>query len=286
MSNSISHLKDQLNSSGVFYELIRLPEDLEPDVASHVAFHRISFQDAVPTIVYKTEKGLVAVQRRADTKFTIQKLKDFLGVQVLEFAGKEDLEKIGSGAGIVPLTGLSIPYYMDKKVLEQGEIYGGANHKLFALKIRAKDLVKLNKAQVGDFTEMNPPSFSKENFGGARRVYGGMRATGRLHLGNYLGGAKGMLALQDTYDCIFTVVDLHVLTTPLDNTKLKQQVRDVILDYLSVGLNPEKCRIEIQSHIPQHTELAYLLSTVYPLAPLQDLPTFKEKAAQYPKIYP
>lgn len=112
-----------------------------------------------------------------------------------------------------------------------------------------------------------------------------MRATGsgRLHLGNYLGGAKGMLALQDEYDCVFSVVDAHAVTTPYDPKMLKEQVRNVILDYLSVGLDPEKCRIEIQSQIPQHTELAYYLSSVYPLAPLEDLPTFKEKKAQYPK---
>lgn len=112
-----------------------------------------------------------------------------------------------------------------------------------------------------------------------------MRATGsgRLHLGNYLGAAKGMLALQDEYDCVFSVVDAHAVTTPYDPKLLKEQVRNVILDYLAVGLDPEKCKIEIQSQIPQHTELAYYLSSVYPLAPLEDLPTFKEKKAQYPK---
>lgn len=112
-----------------------------------------------------------------------------------------------------------------------------------------------------------------------------MRATGsgRLHLGNYLGGAKGMLALQDEYDCTFSVVDAHAVTTPYDPKMLREQVRNVILDYLAVGLDPEKCRIEIQSQIPQHTELAYYLSSVYPLAPMEDLPTFKEKKAQYPK---
>lgn len=116
-------------------------------------------------------------------------------------------------------------------------------------------------------------------------VYGGMRATGsgRLHLGNYLGGAKGMLALQDEYDCVFSVVDAHAVTTPYDPKLLKEQVRNVVLDYLAVGLDPEKCKLEIQSQIPQHAELAYYLSSVYPLAPLEDLPTFKEKKVQYPK---
>lgn len=116
-----------------------------------------------------------------------------------------------------------------------------------------------------------------------KKVYSGVRATGRLHLGNYLGAVKGMLALQDEYDCTFSVVDLHAMTTPYDTTTLKDNVRNVILDYLGAGLDPKKCRLEIQSQIPQHTELSFLLATLYPLAPLEDLPTFKEKKAQYPK---
>ncbi len=116
-----------------------------------------------------------------------------------------------------------------------------------------------------------------------KRVYSGIRATGRLHLGNYLGAVKGMLALQDEYDCTFAVVDLHAITTPYDPKTLQQSVRDVVLDYLAAGLDPKKCRIEIQSKIPQHTELAYYLSTIYPVSRLEDLPTYKEKKAQYPK---
>lgn len=116
-----------------------------------------------------------------------------------------------------------------------------------------------------------------------KRVYSGIRATGRLHLGNYLGAVKGMLALQDEYECIFSVVDLHTITVPYDTKTLQQSVREIILDYLAAGLDPKKCLLEIQSHVPAHTELAYLLSTIYPVARLEDLPTYKEKKAQYPK---
>lgn len=116
-----------------------------------------------------------------------------------------------------------------------------------------------------------------------KRVYSGIRATGYLQLGNYLGAVKGMLDLQDEYDCTFSVVDLHAMTTPYDKQTLASNIRNIVLDYLGAGLNPERCRLEIQSQVPQHTELSYLLATLYPLAPLQDLPTFKEKAAQYPK---
>jgi tryptophanyl-tRNA synthetase len=117
---------------------------------------------------------------------------------------------------------------------------------------------------------------------GKKRVYSGIRATGRLHLGNYLGAVKGMFALQDTYDCVFSVVDLHALTTPYDPKTLQQSIRDIVLDYLAAGLDPDKCLIEIQSQLP-HAELSFLLSTIYPVARLEDLPTYKDKKAQHPK---
>jgi tryptophanyl-tRNA synthetase len=121
-----------------------------------------------------------------------------------------------------------------------------------------------------------------QNIMNKKKVYSGVRATGRLHLGNYLGAIKGMLALQDEYDCIFSVVDLHAITTPYDVKSLKASIEHVILDYLGAGLDPKKCLIEIQSKTP-HAELAYLLSTIYPVARLEDLPTYKEKKAQHPK---
>ena len=105
-----------------------------------------------------------------------------------------------------------------------------------------------------------------------KKVYSGIRATGRLHLGNYFGAVKGMLALQEEYDCVFSVVDLHAITTPYEPETLKQSVRDVYMDYLAAGLDPEKCLLEVQSRVPEHMELAYYLSTIYPVARLEDLP--------------
>lgn len=116
-----------------------------------------------------------------------------------------------------------------------------------------------------------------------RRVYSGIRATGRLHLGNYMGAVKGMLVLQDNFDCIFSVVDMHAITTPYDPKTLKQSVREIVMDYLAAGLDPEKCLLEVQSLVPEHVELAYLLSTIYPVSRLEDLPTYKDKKAQHPK---
>lgn len=114
------------------------------------------------------------------------------------------------------------------------------------------------------------------------KVYSGIRATGRLHLGNYMGAVKGMLQLQDDYDCIFSVVDLHAITTPYEKDTLAEATRSVILDYLAAGLDPKKCLIEVQSFVPEHMELAYYLSTIYPVSRLEDLPTYKDKKALHP----
>jgi len=118
-----------------------------------------------------------------------------------------------------------------------------------------------------------------------KRVYSGTRPTGRLHLGNYLGGIKGYIALQERedFDCIYGVVDLHGITTPYDPKTLQQNIREVVLDYLAAGLDPKKCHLMIQSQVPEHTELAYLFSTIYPVSRLEQLPTYKDKKAQFPK---
>lgn len=119
----------------------------------------------------------------------------------------------------------------------------------------------------------------------SKRVLSGIRATGRLHLGNYLGAVKGMLALQDAseYETLYMVADLHTLTTPYDKTQLKTSVREIIIDYLAAGLDPEKSVLFVQSQVPEHIELAYYFSTVTTVGKMQHLPTFKDKVKQYPE---
>ena len=118
-----------------------------------------------------------------------------------------------------------------------------------------------------------------------KRVLSGIRATGRLHLGNYLGMVKGMVALQGNpdYEPLFMVADLHAMTTPFDPQILKKNIREVVLDYLAAGLDPKSAILFIQSQVPQHVELAYLFSTVVSIARLSHLPTYKEKVKQYPE---
>lgn len=117
-----------------------------------------------------------------------------------------------------------------------------------------------------------------------KRVFSGLRPTGNLHLGNYLGMVKGALELQDNadFDCIYSVVDLHGITTPFKPSELQAQINNLALDLLGAGLDPKKCHLMIQSQVPEHVELAYLLSTIYPVSRLEDLPTYKEKKLENP----
>lgn len=114
------------------------------------------------------------------------------------------------------------------------------------------------------------------------RVFSGIRPTGRAHLGNYLGAFKNYVALQDDYECVYCIVDIHALTTVEDTLNLKQNTYDLALDLLAVGIRPEETILFVQSHVPQVTELHTILSMVTPLGKLTDLPTFKEKVRQNP----
>jgi len=116
-----------------------------------------------------------------------------------------------------------------------------------------------------------------------KRVLSGIRSTGRLHLGNYLGAVKGMLELQENpdYESLYMVADLHAITTPYDKEKLSENSREVVLDYLAAGLDPNRSTIFIQSKIPEHIELSYYFSTVLTVARMQDLPTYKDKVEQF-----
>lgn len=118
---------------------------------------------------------------------------------------------------------------------------------------------------------------------GQKRVLSGIRATGRLHLGNYLGAVKGMVELQNNteYQTIYMVADVHTITTPYDREELRQNRREIIIDYLAVGLDPEKSILFQQAEVSEHLELAFYFSSLATVARMQHLPTFKDKVKQY-----
>ncbi len=115
------------------------------------------------------------------------------------------------------------------------------------------------------------------------RVFSGARPTGRQHIGNYLGAMQNYVALQDKYECIYCIVDIHALTTLEDTHKLQYNIREMMLDWLAAGLDPQRSMLFVQSHVPEVMELHTLLSMVTPLGWLTRVATFKEKARMHPE---
>ncbi len=117
----------------------------------------------------------------------------------------------------------------------------------------------------------------------AKRVFSGFRPTGRQHIGNYFGAIRNWVAMQEEYDCFYCVVDLHALTTIEDTSSLQDDIFNMVLDWLAAGIDPRKCVVFVQSHVPEVAELHTILSMLTPLSWLYRVPTFKEKVKQQPE---
>jgi tryptophanyl-tRNA synthetase len=110
------------------------------------------------------------------------------------------------------------------------------------------------------------------------RVLSGMQASGKLHIGNLVGALNNWVRLQDKYDCYYFVADWHSLTTGYADTSfIKESTKDILINFLAAGLDPERCTIFIQSRVLEHAELHLLLSMITPLGWLERVPTYKEK---------
>ena len=115
-----------------------------------------------------------------------------------------------------------------------------------------------------------------------KRVFSGFRPTGKQHIGNYLGTIQNCISLQDEYDCVYCIVDIHALTTLEDTKTLQNDIYDMAIDWLAAGIDPQKSIVFVQSHVPQVMELYSLFSMVTPLSWLLRVPTFKEKVKSQP----
>ena len=113
-----------------------------------------------------------------------------------------------------------------------------------------------------------------------QRIFSGIQPSGNLHIGNYLGAIKQWLPLQDEYDALFCVVDLHAITVPQDPIELHKKTLEIAKIYLAAGIDPEKCILFAQSHVKEHTELAWILNTIARLGDLDKMTQFKDKSAK------
>jgi tryptophanyl-tRNA synthetase len=113
-----------------------------------------------------------------------------------------------------------------------------------------------------------------------KRIFSGVQPSGNLHVGNYLGAIKNWVKLQDDYECVFCVVDLHAITVPQDPEELKKQTLEVAKILLASGIDPKKSTLFIQSHIPEHAELTWILNTIAKISELEKMTQFKDKSGK------
>src|SRR3954447_3153731 len=111
-----------------------------------------------------------------------------------------------------------------------------------------------------------------------RRIFSGAQPTGELHIGNYLGALKNWVALQDEYESFYCIVNLHAITLPQDPQDLRKKTLDLARIYLAAGVDPQKATIFIQSDVPEHAELTWVLSCVARMGELERMTQFKDKA--------
>jgi tryptophanyl-tRNA synthetase len=114
-----------------------------------------------------------------------------------------------------------------------------------------------------------------------KRIFSGVQPTGNLHLGNYLGAIRNFVALQDDYDCIYCIVDMHAITLWQEPNELKAHTREVTAAYLAAGIDPKRCIIFNQSQVPAHAQLAWVFNCVARLGWLNRMTQFKEKAGKH-----
>ena len=113
-----------------------------------------------------------------------------------------------------------------------------------------------------------------------KRIFSGVKPTGHMHLGNYLGSIKQWVALQDKYDCIFSVVDLHGMTEDYEVAEFTDLCFEAAALYIACGVDPKKSAIFLQSHVPEHAELAWILNTVTPIGLLSRMTQYKDRALE------
>ena len=111
-----------------------------------------------------------------------------------------------------------------------------------------------------------------------QRVFSGIQPTGTIHIGNYLGAVKNWVKLQDQYESLFCVVDYHAITIEYDPAKLPERVLDLAATLLAAGIDPEKATLFVQSTVPEHTELTWLLTCITSIGALERMTQFKDKS--------
>ncbi|NQT88147.1 tryptophan--tRNA ligase, partial [bacterium] len=115
----------------------------------------------------------------------------------------------------------------------------------------------------------------------SQRLFSGIQPSGDIHIGNYLGAIRNWVDLIPQYECIYCIVDYHAITVPYEPAEMQARILSAAAVNMACGIDPEQCTLFVQSHVPEHTELAWVLNTVTPIGELQRMTQFKDKSKQH-----
>jgi len=263
--------KKALNEGKIIYELIQHPPI--KTVEEGLAFLGISAGQGASTLIIETDRGLFALLRRDDHQVDIEKVKNILGAKRAILCKPAEVLKITEcEVGYVSPHNPGLSVLADETILEKDFVYCGTGSPEYDLKITPQELIKFTGAKTADIIKAGV-------FRQKPRILTGDRPTGPLHLGHYVGTLKNRVRLQDEYDCFFIMADLHTLTTDNSFEKtstLNDRVKGLVLDYLSVGVDPGKSVIYQQSRVPEVTYLSLIFSNLITVPRAQRVPTLKD----------
>ena len=232
---------EELKKLGIDYKITEHP--YLKKVEDVLKYCNLTFADGASTLVYKVDDGYIAIIRRDDCKIDFKKLRKIIGTKTLEMATDDEFTKL---TGLEPgAARIYIPQvkktYIDGKIFEKEYVQAGSGSFTVSINYLTKDLLKLPNSEKINVSEIKIQS-SETEYTGVKRVFSGIRATGRLHLGNYLGAVKGFLELEKTgkYETVYCVVDVHSITTPYDKAMLAKNKREIIIDIWRPGLTQKK----------------------------------------------
>lgn len=245
-------------------------------VDEYVKIMGITYDHGLSTLIFKTEKGFIALYRRDDRKLNSGKFKKVLNVKSLNLASPEEVKsEFGFVVGSVGVYHPKLTYYMDKSIFEKEMIYGGTGIDTEDIQIAPKDLQQLSNAQVVDVTE---PAENRVN---RKRILTGDRPTGKLHIGHLIGSLNNRVMLQDEYEQFLIIANIQALTDNFDNpAKVRENIVEVLCDYYAAGIDFSKSTVYIQSEVPETHEIFIYLSNFATVQQISHNPTIKTEMKQ------
>lgn len=282
--NQLDQVIKKLESLGVTFEVLEVNAQ-SYTVDDHVKALGIKYREGMSTLIYKVgDDKFIAILRRDDRNIDSKMLKRFLGTGNFAFCGEDDLKKLGFNKGLVSpilLDGKGIRVIVENEVLDMTKIICGSTSPNHAIEIQKDDLLRvIGEYEVARVTIPNARRQDSET-GIKKRILTGDRPTGKLHLGHYVGSLKNRVMLQKEYETFIMLADVQALTDNYDNPeKVRDNILNVALDYLSVGIDPKVATIFIQSMIPEIAELTVFFMNLVSHNEVLKNPTVKTEIKQ------